>query len=805
MVALVGEAGVGKSRLVYEFTHSHRVQDWLILEASSVSYGKATSYLPVIDLLKGYCKIGDRDDHREMRAKVLGRVLGLDRALEPLLPPLLALLDTPVEDLIWGTLDPPERRRRTLDAVKRLLLRESQVQPLLVVFEDLHWIDAETQALLDSLVESLGSARLLLLVNYRPEYAHRWGSKTAYSQLRLDSLPAESAAELLAALLGPDPGLAPLAQRLVKRGNPFFLEETVRTLVETGALAGERGAYRLTRPVEALQVPATVQTILAVRIDRLPAEEKQLLQGASVIGKDVPYALLAAITEQPEEALRRGLAHLQEAELLYETQLFPDLEYTFKHALTHEVAYESLLRDRRQALHRRIVSAIEELSADRLTEQVERVAQHAARGELWDKAVSYLRQAATKALSRSLTRLAAAYLEDALAALRHLPENRETQEEAIDIRLDLRAPLFRLGELARLARYAREALTFAEALGDQRRVGRAASALGHYFCIGGDADGALSANQRAVAIAETLADRRLLVPASYYLGMCLHSRGDYKRSIAACARSLLALEGDQPEERTANPISVFARVWSAWGHAELGAFPDGMALAAEAVQIAKATAQPFDLLHAYVAVGLTHVRRGDAHHAIPLLEQGLDLCERAEVPIVFGLLALPLGAAYLLAGRTADAMSVLELANEQTRAFGVGVYQSLRLGSLAEAHLLADRRETARAIASEAIQLARIHQERGQEAWALRLLAEIASHPGVLDRETAEDHYHQAHALAEELGMRPLVAHCHLGLGKLYRGMAKRQEAHKDLTVATTMYGEMGMTYWLEKAARELD
>ena len=344
---------MGKSRLIYEFTHSHRVQDWLILEASSVSYGKATSYLPVIDLLKGYFKIGDRDDHREMRAKVLGRVLGLDRALEPLLPPLLALLDVPVEDPAWQNLDPPQRRQRTLDAVKRLLLRESQVQPLLVVFEDLHWIDGETQALLDSLVESLGSARLLLLVNYRPEYEHRWGSKTAYSQLRLDSLPAESAAELLAALLGPDPGLAPLTQMLVKRGNPFFLEETVRTLVETGALAGERGAYRLTRPVEALQVPATVQTILAARIDRLPPEEKRLLQAASVIGKDVPYALLAAIAEQPEEALRRGLAHLQEAEFLHETQLFPDLEYTFKHALTHEVAYAGLLGERRRDLHAR--------------------------------------------------------------------------------------------------------------------------------------------------------------------------------------------------------------------------------------------------------------------------------------------------------------------------------------------------------------------------------------------------------------------------------------------------------------------
>jgi class 3 adenylate cyclase len=242
MVAIVGEAGVGKSRLVYEFIHSHSVQQWVILNAPSVSFGKASSYLPVIGLLKAYFKIGDQDDYRQMRDKMRARVLGLDPALEPLLPPLFALLDVPVEDPVWQNLDPPERRQRTLNAVKRLLLRESQVQPLLVVFEDLHWSDDMTQVLLDSLVESLGIARVLLLVTYRPEYEHRWGSKTAYSQLRLDSLAAEGAAQLLAALLGPDPGLAPLTQMLVKRGNPFFLEETVRTLVETGALTGERGA-----------------------------------------------------------------------------------------------------------------------------------------------------------------------------------------------------------------------------------------------------------------------------------------------------------------------------------------------------------------------------------------------------------------------------------------------------------------------------------------------------------------------------------------------------------------------------------
>ncbi len=384
----------------------------------------------------------------------------------------------PVEDLAWQNLDPPQRRQRTLDAVKRLLLRESQVQPLLVVFEDLHWIDGETQALLDSLVESLGSARLLLLITYRPEYEHRWGSKTAYSQLRLDTLPAESAAELLAALLGPDPGLAPLTQMLVKRGNPFFLEETVRTLVETGALDGPRGAYRLTRPVEALQVPATVQTILAARIDRLPPEEKRLLQAASVIGKDVPYALLAAIAEQPEEALRRGLGHLQEAEFFHETRLFPDLEFTFKHALTHDVACAGLLGERRRDLHAAVAAAIERLHADRLVEHVERVAHHAQQGEIWDKAARYLRQAGAKAFTRSANHEAATYFEQALDALRRLPEHPDAIAESLDLRFDLRTALLPLGETGRMGALLDEAEALAEAVGDQHRLGLALTLQG---------------------------------------------------------------------------------------------------------------------------------------------------------------------------------------------------------------------------------------------------------------------------------------------------------------------------------------
>src|SRR5207302_11050280 len=280
-----------------------------------------------------------------VRAKMTGPVLTLDEALQDTLPALLALREVLPSDSPFRRRDPPQRRQRTLEALKRLLLRESQNQPLLVVFEDLHWIDAETQALLDSLVESLPPARLLLLVNYRPEYQHGWGRKTYYSQLRLDALPPESAGALLSALLGDDPTLEPVKRLLVRRGNPFFVEESIRTLVETRTLAGERGAYRLNRPVQAIEVPATVQVILAARIDRLSADDKELLQTASVIGKDVPFVLLRAVAELPEDTVRRGLADLQTAEFLYETQLFPDPEYTFKHALTHEVAYGTLPRN----------------------------------------------------------------------------------------------------------------------------------------------------------------------------------------------------------------------------------------------------------------------------------------------------------------------------------------------------------------------------------------------------------------------------------------------------------------------------
>jgi class 3 adenylate cyclase/tetratricopeptide (TPR) repeat protein len=809
VVALMGAAGVGKSRLVYEFVHAHHTQGWRVLESASVSYGRATPYFPVIDLLKRYCHLEDGDNTRTRRAKVTGQVLTLDETLQDALPALLALLDTLPADSPFLTLDPPQRRQRTLEALKRVVLRESQVQPLVLVFEDLHWIDSETQALLNNLVESLPTARLLLLVNYRPEYQHGWGSKTYYTQLRLDPLPAASAEAFPQALLGDDPSLAPLKQLLIARteGNPFFLEESVRTLVETGVLVGEPGAYRLARPLDSLQVPATVQAVLAARIDRLPAEEKRLLQTATVIGTEVPLPLLQAIAELPEAALQRGLGTLQAAEFLYETQLFPEQAYTFTHALTHEVAYGSLLQERQRALHGNIVVAIERLYQDRVADQVERLAHHALRGEVWDKAVAYCRQAGGKATDRSAYQEAVAYLEQALAALPHLPEGRDTREQAIDIRLHLRTVLFPLGELRRALDHLREAEVYAEHLHDQRRLGQVLSSTIGCWWLMGAPERAVAYGERACAIVVALGDVVLQMRSTLSLSQAYVIMGHYQRAADFLRRTVDALQGELLSRRFGGVAipAVNSRVWLVWSLVELGEFAEGMARGAEAMQMAEAAGHPFSRIQACYGLGLLHLRKGDLTRAIPVLEQGLDVCQAwGFQTLAFHEVAAFLGAAYILAGRVAEALPLLERVVKQTDAMGVVFDHVLGVISLGEGYLWAGRIEDALHQAQHAVEVCHQHQQRGHEAWALRLLGEVAAQCNSSGVEQAAAHYRQALALAEELGMRPLQAHCHLGLGTLYAKLGQRQQARAELYAAIDLYRAMDMPFWLPQAEAAL-
>ena len=808
LVAVVGEAGVGKSRLYWEFTRHHRPQDWLVLDGGSASFHQATSYLPVITLLKSYFQIEDGDDARKIREKVEGKVMSLDRALEPTLPALLALLDVPIEDAEWHLLDPRERRQRTLNGVKHLLLRQSRAQPLLIILEDLHWFDRESQALLESLVESLPAARVLLLVNYRTEYKHGWSGKSYYAQIGIAPLPAETADDLLAGLLGTDVSLESLKRTLIERtgGNPLFLEESVRALVETRALIGERGDYRLAPTQQTVQVPATVQAILAARIDRLSSEDRRVLQAASVIGRHVPLNLLQLITELSPEQLRAVLTRLQGAEFLYEARMFPDLEYTFKHVLTQEVAYGGLLHEQRRALHARIMAGIEALYPDHRGEQIERLAQHASRGGAWDKAAIYGRQAGVKAFARSAYREAVGWFEQSLHALENLPQTRENLQRGIDLRFDLRNALLPLGEHARYFSHLKLAEASALALDDQERLGSVAAYICAYLYLMGDQDGALDSGQRALAIAEKLGDFRMKVRVTTWLGQAHYYRGEYREATRFFQQNVDVLVGELSRERFGLPQfpSVHSRTCLVWCLAELGEFAEGVRIGEEGLEIARSVDHPLTLMIAYVGLGTLFLRQGEATTAIALLEPALELCRAWDVPLWFTRVASSLGSAYALAGRTAEAIGLLRDAVGNGAAMGLMGGHSRVVGGLAEALLPTGDMTEVRQLADRALALAREHGERGYQAWALRLLGELAVRTGDLAVDDAIRNCQVALEISGELGMRPLMAHVRMVLGRCYQSKNQHVAAREHLSAAVALFREMGMRLWAEQAGAEL-
>jgi class 3 adenylate cyclase len=438
IVAAMAEPGVGKSRLFHEFKAISQ-SDWMILEALSVSHGKASAFLPVIDLLWGYFKITADDEERTRREKVAGKIAVLDRALEDALPYLSGLLGLSDQSNQIAEVEAQTRKRRALDAIKRIILRESLNQPLIVIFEDLHWIDEESQAFLNLLADSIGTAKVLLLVNYRPEYRHEWSHKTYYTQLRLDPLGTESADEMLASLLGDGRDLAPLKRLVVEKteGNPFFMEEMVQALYEEGALV-RNGETRLTRSLDALKVPATVQAILASRIDRLPARQKDLLQTVAVIGTDFRLGLIAKLVAMSEEELEQMLAELQLGEFIYEQPAVGGVEYTFKHALTHDVAYDSVLMERRRGLHGQIGAALESLYATNLDDHVAELAHHFGRSGNPQKAVEYCAQACQQCTDRGSFAEAVAHFEAGLKLLQELPDDDRRAEIELDLRIAVR-------------------------------------------------------------------------------------------------------------------------------------------------------------------------------------------------------------------------------------------------------------------------------------------------------------------------------------------------------------------------------
>lgn len=803
VVAIVGDAGLGKSRLVHEFVHSHCTAGWMILESNSASYGHAQPYLPIIELLRQYFKINIHDSTRSIREEVTSRILALDPSLEDAIPPVLDLLDVLEEEHPFHSLDPLEHRKCTYQAVTRLLLSEIRVQPVVAIFEDLHWNDSLTLGLLSTPAVAAQNPRLLLVVSYRPEHRDEWRNRPNYRQLRLDPLAGESLAEILEALLGSDPSLPPLKSFLVERasGNPFFVEEIVRRLVDTGVLEGARGCYRLVRPVASIEVPPTVQAVLAARIDALPAAEKRLLQQAAVIGLDAPLPVLQAISELAEDELRGLLDHLEAAEFLYPTQLFPDLQYTFKHALTHGVAYSGILHERRRTIHAQVVDAIEKLYADRPGEQVERLAHHAVQGELQEKAVHYLRQAGARAAARSALSDARIWFERALSILKSLPETQATLEQAFEIRFELRPVLRQLGEARQMVAHLREAEDLAERLKDDRRRGQVCAFLATVHSSLDELDEALATGTRALEIARRLGDLRLRVLGSSCLEQAYYYRGEYAQVIASATDSLAALPAHWVHEYfgMAVPASIFGRACLIMSLAELGRFAEAAIYVAEALRLAEPTQHAFTIGWAHFAASMLHLLKGDWAQAHSLIEPWIAILRNGNIAMHLPWAVAPSAWALAQIGETAEALNRIrecEQLLERQAASGIVGHRGWAYNAAAQACLLLGRLDDAQRLGDRSLESSR--RQPGFAAHALRLLGDIATHPDRFDAEVGAAHYREALALAQLRGMRPLIAHCHLGLGKLYRRIGKAEESSENFTIAATIYRDLEMGYWLE-------
>jgi tetratricopeptide (TPR) repeat protein len=549
-------------------------------------------------------------------------------------------------------------------------------------------------------------------------------------------------------------------------------------------------------------VPATVQAVLAARIDRLPAEEKRLLQTAAVIGTEVPLPLLQAIVGMPEETVHRGLAHLQAAEFLYETRLFPEPEYTFKHALTHEVAYGSLLLERRRGLHARLVEAIEALAPERVGEQVERLVHHAVRGEMWDKAVPYCQQAGARAYDRAAFREAVVYFEQALQALAHLPEPSDTRVLAIEIRLALDRPLDILAEHGRRLALLGEADALARALDDRVWLGRVLARMAVVLRQMGNLDGAIAACQQALDLAVALGDRSVQAQVSFYLGQAYYASGAFGR-----AAELLRWNVEAADREVGMPSTeawLWSQAWLARVLSPLGAFAEGRRQGEEALRLVTLEGRVDMLTTAQRSLGELYLEQGDLEPAIRVLDQSLALCRASDSRTNLRPAAACLGYASALQGRLAEGCTLLEEAiGESIRTGGVRGL-AYRVAWLSEVYRLMGRCEEAWQHARQALDLARQQKARGDEALALHQLGVLHAHAAPSDAAQAKAHYHQALTLADELGMRPLQAHCHCSLGTLYAATGQREQARIELSTAIEMYTSMDMTFWLPQTVAAL-
>ena len=790
IVAIVGGAGIGKSRLLHEFRQTLRGEAITYLEGRCVSYGSNIPYLPVIEALCRGCRVTDDDTPGQVLQKFRVALERFGIPPDDSVPYLMRFMGLQEGTGPLEGFTPEVIRARTSQILRQMCLSASRHRPLVVVIEDLHWIDPASETL-GRLGETLGGVPLLLILTYRPDYAPSWLDRSRVTQISLQPLSTGESRRVLQDILPPDRLAEPIAQEIIERadGNPFFLEELGRTVREDGGI-----------PLRG-DVPQTVQEVLFARINRLPEPERRVLQVAAAIGRDVPIKVLTAASGLPGPSLAASLQQLQAGEFLHETGVSTDVQYSFRHALTHEVAYGSLRPEERRTLHSRIAEIIEQLYPERLTDFAGRLADHALLGEVWDKAVDYLREAGARAFSRGAVEEALARYEQALTASDRLPRTSANRRRAIDVRVDLHGPLLVLGQVPRLVELHRQAEPLVRELGDPHRLCRLYQRISQYSWMEAKYDAGIDYARRSIELATSTADTDGLVLATYSLAQSQYSIGEYQTATDLFVRVVDGPNAERAKRLLAASISTYIAVcgWLAQALSHLGDLNRAIGYSDLGVRAADESEQPQAQAIAYTLAAIPRVYSGGLEEAVSLTERALNLCETKGLLTWFPGASSTLGWALAAAGRVEEGLRYLERGPSILASLGVSTHLALMYARWAEGLLLAGRLGEARDIAERAIETAVACGERGHEAEGCYVLGCVLAAGDPPDLEAATARFVQARERAGELGMRSLLARCHLGLGQLDRGRGDETKAGAQLALAERLFRETGMRLWLKR------
>lgn len=809
LVGVVGEAGVGKSRLMLEFRNSLPKGEYLFLEGRCLHYGSSMPYLPVLDALRSYLGIKEGEKERIIKEKMMERIVGTDETLTRCLPPIQELFSVRVDDEEFASLEPKQKRERTFEALRDILIRGSQSKLIVWAFEDLHWIDKTTEEFLNYMIGWLPRTRILLLLLYRPEYTHQWGSKSYYTKIGLGHLSTSTSAELVAAILEGGAVVPELRELILNRaaGNPLFMEELTHTLLQNGSIQKKNDQFVLTRDISSDQVPDTIQGIIAARMDRLEESLKKIMQVAAVIGREFAFRILETITEMKQD-LKSGLVNLQGLEFIYEKSLFPDLEYIFRHALVQEVAYNSLLLNRRKEIHEKIGRAIESLYPQRLEEFCEMLAYHYSKSGNLAKAYEYLKESAKKAVRNDATFEAVRFYREAMEALTKLPLSRDNKREQVDLVLAMQIPWTRIGFSEDYLPMLKRAEALAGEVGDDKKRVHIRSILGRYYILkGGDPQLGWKYLESCLEHPGIMQDVELMVPIGSDLCVSCIISGDYQRinCIAPTIISLIERSKTQAEF-FGKPFIPYSWVLALWGVSTggCGDFVQGERLLEKALKFALEIDHRGTIGGVEYAYGNLFAMKGDGKSATKHHENGLKYLVESQSVMYVGQAHAWLGYAHCLMGDPKTAVEFTQKGLRMHTDLGMHFWRSFCHFCCSNAYSEAGDLDEARTHLELALKFSYENNERQWEGVSMIGLGRAIGKTEPEQREIATEQILQGVSLLEELGIKPQVGWGYLWLGKVYSESGRKDEALKNLKKAEAMFREMGMDYWLAKAQEAL-